>query len=218
MLDYLRERGILDDAITIVTSDHGENFLDHPRHFNHGFTVYQTAVRGVGLIRLPGAAKAGTRVPQLVSNIDILPTLLSTLGLEIPPEVEGEAIDITAPEIIVLARTRFSQGTKPHKEAETDPRWYNIRKSRCIIAGDFKYVQTPYLSTEELYDLSSDPWERDNLLVTGGPEFSRTAARLRRQLQAWADSANPLPQPTEPQPKEITDDTIKRLKSLGYIE
>ncbi len=52
---------------------------DHPRHFNHGFTVYQTAVRGVGMIRLPGADKAGTRVANLVSNIDLLPKLFQTI-------------------------------------------------------------------------------------------------------------------------------------------
>jgi hypothetical protein len=84
--------------------------------------------------------------------------------------------------------------------------------------GDFKYVNTPYLSTEELYDVAADPLERANLKDDQEPEINRRLAELRVLLQRWTESARPFPQPEEPQPKEISDETLRRLKSLGYVD
>ena len=64
LFDGLRERDILDNALLIVTSDHGETFLEHREQFNHGAEVYQTTIHAVGLIRLPDAQLGGTRVDQ----------------------------------------------------------------------------------------------------------------------------------------------------------
>jgi arylsulfatase A-like enzyme len=214
LLDYLRDRGILDDAIVVVTSDHGQNFVEHYRNFNHGFTVYQTTVGGLGLIRLPGALHGGTRVAELVSGIDILPTILAVLGVEIPRRVEGEAIEISASGVSVSPRVRFSQATKPFGEVEADVPWMNIRKARCIVSGDLKFIQTPYEDTEELYDLAADPFERRNLLERD-PDMAETAQDLRRRLRQWAESANPFPQPDS---TTISEESIKRLKSLGYLQ
>ena len=60
-LDALKERGILDDALLVVTSDHGELFTEHPETvcFDHGWMTFQPDVRAVGMIRLPGGAHGG---------------------------------------------------------------------------------------------------------------------------------------------------------------
>jgi hypothetical protein len=111
-------------------------------------------------------------------------------------------------------RTRFGQATKPRKKYETDPRWRNILKARYIRSGRHKFIQTPYLETEELYDLESDPSEQKNLLRGASQETLEIAARLRAELTAWAESADPLPTQFEQSHK---DETIERLKSLGYL-
>lgn len=215
LIDYLRLRGILDDAILVVTSDHGENFLDHPGFWNHGLTVYQTTMDAVCMIRLPNANKAGTKVNQLFASIDILPTLLNYLGLSTPGGIDGEAINLTDADISFPPRIRFGQATKPLDEVETDPRWYNIRKARCVRDGNLKYIQTPYAMTEEFYDLSEDPYERNNLLTSTTPTIATKAAELRQKLEAWAESARPLPSRFE---KSQHEETIRRLKSLGYLK
>jgi len=69
--------------------------------------------------------------------------------------------------------------------------------------------------TEELYDLSADPYEQKNLLENATPEIFSKVKTLRKKLISWANSANPLPSRFEPSQKE---ETIKRLKSLGYIK
>lgn len=217
LTDYLRQKGILDDAILVITSDHGENFKEHYANWNHGFTVYQTTMRSICMFRLPAAARAGTRIDRLYSNIDIFPTLLAYLGLNIPRGIDGEAVDLdpAGKEISVSTRVRFGEATKPHKDVETDPRWFNNRKTRCIRTDNWKYIQTPYQHSEELYDLSTDPYEQTNLLADPSPRHIDTAKNLRKQLLSWTDSANPLASHFEPGQRE---ETIKRLKSLGYLK
>jgi arylsulfatase A-like enzyme len=216
LIDYLKQQKILDEAILIITSDHGENFKEHPENWDHGLTVYQTTMQAVGLIRLPHAIKAGTKVDQLFTNIDILPTLLKYLGLAIPDGIDGEAIDLdyAGREKSLPPRTRFGQATRP-LSVETDPRWYNIRKARCAREGNLKYIQTPYEMIEELYDLSVDPYEKKNLLENAKPEIMSKAEPLKKKLISWANSANPLTSRFEPSQKE---ETIRRLRSLGYIK
>jgi arylsulfatase A-like enzyme len=214
LFDELRRRGILDEAILLVTSDHGETFLEHPRPFSHGNSVYQTTMHSVGVIRLPGGEGGGRRIEEPVSNIDLLPTLLNILGISPPPGIDGEAIPLGVTNDALPQRTRFGQATKPRKKYETDPRWRNILKARYIRSGRHKFIQTPYLETEELYDLESDPSEQKNLLRGASQETLEIAARLRAELTAWVESANPLPTQFE-QPHK--DETIERLKSLGYL-
>jgi len=59
LLDGLRERGVLDRALVVVTSDHGETFWEHPYCFNHGWDTYQATLHVVGMVRLPGALHGG---------------------------------------------------------------------------------------------------------------------------------------------------------------
>jgi arylsulfatase A-like enzyme len=217
MVDYLRKRDILDEAILIIASDHGENCNEHPPDWGHGPTVYQSTMQMVCMIRLPDARKAGTRVKQLFASIDILPTLLKYLGLVIPGGIDGEAIDLHCSEASLSfpRRTRFGEATQPRGRVETDRRWRNRRKARCVREDELKYIQTPYEGTEELYDLSQDPHEQENLLENVTPDVIGKAKALRGKLESWTNSANPLPSRFEPSQR---DETIKRLKSLGYLK
>jgi len=90
----------------------------------------------------------------------------------------------------------------------------NILKARYIRSGWHKLIQTPYLGTEELYDLESDPSEQRNLLQNPSPEVLEIAARLRTELTTWAESADPLPTHFDESQRE---ETRARLRSLGYI-
>jgi arylsulfatase A-like enzyme len=215
LIDELRRRGILDEAILLVTSDHGETFMEHPRSFSHGYLVYQATMHSVGVIRLPGGEGGGRRIEEPVSNIDLLPTLLNILGISPPPGIDGETISLGVTDDALPQRTRFGQATRPRKRYETDPRWMNILKARYIRSGRYKFIQTPYLETEELYDLESDPSEQRNLLQGASQETLEIAARLRAELTAWAESADPLPTRFE---QSQRDETRERLKSLGYLD
>ncbi len=232
LLDELDARGILDDALVVVTSDHGECMWEHGEEFDHGRTVYQATMHALCVMRLPRAAMGGTRVESVVANIDVLPTVLRFLGLDVPDDVDGEAVALTAESLSALgSRVRFGEATKPRGDVETDPRWYNIRKARCVRDGRHKYVETPYLWTAALYDLEADARETDNLLSTeengaaGGatPDARRLSRgeleilheRLVGELAAWTDSARPLPSHFD---SSQMDETVERLRSLGYLQ
>jgi choline-sulfatase len=205
---------VLDQALLIVTSDHGEGLCEPAEPFDHGTTTVQSTVRGVGMIRLPGSATAGTRFTGTVSAIDVLPTVLEELNLSIPPGVEGEAIDLTRPDA-ATSRVRFCEATRPNdRSVEVPGEWTNARKERCIREGKWKLVQTPWLSTERLFDLDADPLETTNLLESPTEESQVVAVELRRKLEAWAASARPLPSQFDTSQREETE---RRLRSLGYV-
>ena len=216
LLDALRERGILDEAILIVTSDHGELFTEHPDTtcFDHGWMTYQQDVRAVGMIRLPGGEKGGMRVLGTLANIDILPTLLGYLGIDLPQGVDGAVIDFEQPE--AATGVRFSQATKPaSRKIEAGSRWRNSKKARCVRDGRYKFVQVPYARQAALYDLRQDPAEQTNLLLNPTKEARDLAEKLRAKLEAWSASANPLPSEfTATQREEVR----KRLEAIGYVE
>jgi len=220
LLEDLRGRGILDDAVVVITSDHGECMWEHGEEFDHGRTVYQATMHALCVMRLPHGELGGTRVDELVANIDVMPTVLRLAGLEPPEGIDGEPIPLRPDEGGIRSRARFGEATKPRSSAETDPRWTNIRKARCIREGRYKFISTPYLGREEMYDVVADPRETKELLGaapdTSGPsdETLALAAEMRARLAAWTDSARPLPSRFD---SSQTEESIRRLRSLGYL-
>ena len=214
LLDSLRKRGILDNAILVVTSDHGESLWEHGEEFDHGLTVHQAVAHSICMIRLPGGDSGGTSTDRPVASIDVMPTVLGLLGLPAPSEVDGETVNLETLAEPAGPRLRFCQATKPLEEVEKDPRWTNMQKSRCIRSGPYKLIRTPYRGTAELYDVVSDPNETINLLEDPGPDITALAESLKHDLQSWAASADPLSSRFEPSQME---ETVRRLKSIGYL-
>ncbi len=219
IIDRLESEGLLQSAIIAVVSDHGERFWEHWPHFNHGMKTYQETVHVIGTIRLPGGRGGGARVDAPVSLVDFMPTILTAAGLPIPEGVEGRVLDLDEPENISGDVPVFSQATKPHdtdwQKIETDPRWLNMNKTRMIRRGPFKFIQTPFRETEELYHLPDDPFESQNLIESDDVEAQAIASRMRAELEAWANSAAPLQSGFA---TDDVDDTVKKLKSLGYLQ
>jgi arylsulfatase A-like enzyme len=217
LLDGLRRRGILDHAVLVLTSDHGENDWRHLGCFDHGWSTYQSEIRAVGLVRLPGARHAGMRIDGPLANIDVLPSLLDYLGLRAPGDLDGWAVDLAGPGRFPPAdRLRFAQATKPTIEPhESDPRWRNMLKRRSVRRGKYKLIRDPLRSREELYDLDADPDEERNLLTSPHAGVAAIAAELRTRLEDWAASAAPLP---SSHVEYRDDEARRRLEALGYAE
>ena len=214
LLDWLRQQGILDHALVVFTTDHGECLWEHGEEFDHGKTVYDATMRAACVMRLPGGELGGTRVDGLVANIDVLPTVLDLLGLAVPPGVDGEAIPLRSAAGGIGDRTRYGEAAKPSAPDETNPSWANIRKSRCVREGRYKLIMTPYLGTEELYDVLADPHELVNLLESPSQDIERLASDMRSKLLTWTNSAQPLLSEFD---ATQTEETIEKLRSLGYL-
>ena len=226
LLDGLASAGVLEDALLILTGDHGETFWEHGDFWNHGLWVYETTVHVPLVMRFPDGRGAGRRVRTPVSTVDIVPTLCELLGIELPPRVDGESLAGALEDDPFVHDVVYSQATQPLRVEPRGDVWRNIAKPRCIRSGRWKYVQAPYLGggrprdlltepgLEQLFDLRDDPGETNNLLRG---ELSAEAAAARDRMSAalgeWARSADPLPTVFN---EEQYEQILETLQELGY--
>ena len=217
LLAGLEARGILQDALVILTGDHGETFWEHGDFWNHGQWVYQTTAHIPLILCFPDGAAAGAAIDEPVSTIDLVPTLCGIYDLPLPDRVEG--IDLRP---LVAGETFergpvFCQATQPRLPVGRTGGWENARKPRSIRSGKWKFVRAPLLQIEQLFDLSEDPEERTDLLLRFplDPEASAAHDRLRRLMVNWDLSADPLESGFDSSQQE---DTIRRLQKMGYFQ
>jgi hypothetical protein len=128
----------------IVTADHGEEFGDHGGHY-HGTTCYEEQVRVPLIVSGPGVVRR--RVPTVVQTIDLLPTVLSALGIPRPARVRGR--DLGA----VLAAGEGGTGDPGLAYAETDDQ-------TLVARGADRLLCARKLAACALYDVARDPQER----------------------------------------------------------
>ncbi len=208
LLADLKARGMLDDSLLIVTSDHGESMDEHEERFDHGATVYDTTVHVPLLVRFPGGAEGGRRVAAQVSGVDLFPSVLDALDLPIP-EVEGQSwLPEALGELGLAARgPAFSEATKPH--IVTAHTWLNDPMRKAVRWEGWKLIAEPRDKGRALYDLGADPGETTDRWKQ---EPGRAAA-LKAELERWRGDANPLPSP------RLSSARVKaELAALGYTE
>jgi len=191
LLDGLRARGLWDDALVIVTADHGEEFNDHGA-MGHSRTLYQELVHVPLIVKYPrGAGPAGLVDERAVALLDVYPTVLELAGLPAPAGLAGASL--LAP----------AQGSRP-LVSETARRG----GLRSLVSGDYKLIQHLSSGEIELYDLAADPLERRDLSAADPAR----AEALRAQLEAWAGAVRPG-RSTE---VELDREDVERLEALGY--
>ena len=162
LLDQLDSRGLLENTIVVVTSDHGEEFGEHGV-FTHGHSMYQPALRVPLVIAFPGKVPQGYRVDRWVTTSDLAATVLSLA--EIPNErIHGESLErwwtaqsssANAPDDTLFSRVSYSWAV---------PDFYPISKGdmETVFADPYKYILNGD-GREELYDLREDPGEARDL-------------------------------------------------------
>jgi choline-sulfatase len=195
LLARLKARGLLDRAIVAIVSDHGEGLGDHGET-EHGILLYREALQVPGILRLPGGAAGGRHVQGTLGLVDVAATLLDVAGLD-AAGLDGR----TARADIEEAGTRDRDVYAESMYGRLHFGWSDLT---AVTRGTLRYIRAP---RPELYDLSNDPGERQNLAAMRTSTAGTLAAWLA-QTTAGAVS-------TEPQP--IPADVSQRLKSLGYI-
>ncbi len=155
MLGLLRERGLTDSTLIILSADHGEELLDHG-FVGHASTslhakLYEELIHIPLILSWPGHVPAGLVVSDPVSQIDVLPTIAHLLDFEKPRGVQGVDLFQSRPDRPLYLES-VSGGNQTPKSREDE--WI-----RAVRVGRWKYI-----STEELYDLVLDPKETTNLI------------------------------------------------------
>ncbi|MBI2409252.1 MAG: sulfatase [Gemmatimonadetes bacterium] len=169
LLDDLRVRGLLEQTLVVVTGDHGEAFADlHEGNWVHRNRLYDENMRNFMFIAAPGVGGGAVVSHRLGQHGDIMPTMLSLRGLP-PVAVPGQ--DLTAKDY----RTRIAYF---HKDAR--PAQFGLRDGR------WKYIAQLDGRQPELYDMTRDPTEQQNLAPRNAERV-----RLYRELAAnWYVWAN----------------------------
>jgi arylsulfatase A-like enzyme len=194
----LRARGLLDRSIVVIASDHGEEFMEHGRIL-HCETQFETSIHVPLIVRFPHAERRG-RISALVENLDLVPTIVDYLGLDVEVPFEG-----------VTLRSLIEQGRPVHPTTETLQ--YTLRsttdgKAKLIFdSGRAAGAQGRFA----LYDLIADPTEQRDLVASDPETYRRLRGHLEKRLKkAEGDLAAA---------KTLADaqESERRLKALGYL-
>ena len=202
LLDALDHAGRAADAFVVFTTDHG---LAMPRA---KCTLYDPGIEVALIARwLAGGVSGGQVHQQLVSNIDVLPTLLAAAGVPVPEGVQGQSLD--KGRLAIFAEKTFHSYYDPMRCIRTERHKFirNFESAFAVeVPGDiqagpiFRSDPTRYSKDRpnlvELYDLEHDPLEQDNLAGTSDVEHD-----LSNRLWAWMRETNdplldgPVPSP-----------------------
>ena len=142
----LRERGLYEDSLIILVSDHGEELWEHGQG-GHGKTLYEESLRVPLIVKLPGQAYAGARRTQLVELVDIAPTLLDLLGWPPEPRFRGRSIAPLLKGRTLEDRPAFASLV------------YDAWSLRAAKTADKKYIRNIGEQWEHWFDLAADPKE-----------------------------------------------------------
>ena len=213
LFSFLKETGRDQDTLIVVTSDHGEEFMEHGR-VDHFLTMYQESLRVPLILSGPGIPD-GERFGEPVSLIDIAPTVLSLADLPIPDRVEGR--DLSAlwrggEAFDWQERLLFGEASGGHEHAHWLPDVYPIYRS--VREGRYKLVERKQGAelSFELFDLELDEGEQNNLYDEKPEVASRLIAYLSGRDQTQGGGAGP-------QGAEVELDAAEReeLRALGYV-
>jgi arylsulfatase A-like enzyme len=200
MLEIFRTKGYLDGAVVIVTSDHGESFLEpHPHvEWGHGMRLYDATLTVPLIWWSPGRFAAGRVVDYQVESVDIAPTILDILGAPIPSTFQGHSfLPLLLGKNVAWDEEAFSQ-----TYALGVPRLFSLR------TRGMKLILDSDSSELEAFNLRNDPGETRNVASERTEELESLRARLGAILRS-------IPRDSS---YELDNETIQRLRSLGYLQ
>lgn len=199
LFDALRAKDAMDRTVVVALADHGESLGEHGED-EHGVFLYEPVVHVPWFISGPGIS-AGRVVTDQVRSLDLVPTVMSAVGLPVPDALDGM-------DLMPLLRGEPRASTPAAYAESFYPRFhYGWSELRSMRADGWKAIDAP---RPELYNLREDPHELRNLYEAQRALADRMiaeAARLDRDFTSGA--------PVEAVQPDA--DTMERLRSLGYV-
>lgn len=191
-ISFVKEKGIYDDALILLLSDHGEGLHDHGEA-EHGIFVYRESLQVPLLMKLPRAKDGGRSIATPVQLSDVFPTICA---ITTTPAPRNDATSLIA----------IAEGASPKRSIYSEtlfPKFhYGWSDLHSLIDDDRHYIHAP---RAELYDLVHDAAEKRNLIE---PERRRAFALRASILPLVQSSAAPAP---------VSAEEAKKLAALGYV-
>jgi len=196
--------GILDDTLIVFASDHGEALGEHQEE-THQFFIYDSVMYVPLIFRLPGLLPQGKVVKEQTRNIDIVPTILSLLNIDLKryPELQGvDLVPLSKGRVNNLRLEAYSETKIPQFRFG----WSDLASLRC---EGWKYIRAP---RPELYHVANDPGELDNIIEL----HQDKAAELRRRLDLLVTNYSATAA-AKAEPQRLDAESAMKLQSLGYL-
>jgi arylsulfatase A-like enzyme len=199
----LSKDGLLQDAVVVISADHGEEFQEHGS-WNHGGTLFREVVHVPLALRVPGVS--GRRVTDPVSLVDLAPTMLDAVGVARPSSFMGRSL-------LPMLRGERRPPEPVFSETElTATRHHAIG----VREGRYSYVvrlggSEPVGGREALYDVNTDRAE-----TTDRSRANPDAARLRSVAQTFLERQKAAA--AAPRTAPLDGEMIEALRALGYIQ
>ena len=193
-LQFLRDKGIYDDSLIILVSDHGEGLGDHGEE-EHGIFLYREAIHVPLIVKLPRSAKKGAEVTAPVQLADLFPTIARQTGTAFEEKtLRGKSL------------LSFIDAKPEHRDIYSEtlyPRFhFGWSDLHSLINNDHHYIEAP---RPELFELASDPQEKNNRLTELRRPYVAMRARIKPLVMRTA-----APAPADPE-------EVSKLAALGYI-
>jgi arylsulfatase A-like enzyme/Flp pilus assembly protein TadD len=196
LFEYLEQNKLFDKTLVVFTGDHGESLGEHGEP-THGYFAYNSTLWVPLIISFPGM-KPG-KVEQGVGHADIFPTVCDVLKIEKPPFLQGVSLLPAVRGKMLPRRVIYFESLYPYYSRGWAP-------LRGFIEGSQKFIDSPI---PELYDLKKDFSESENLAPKENLfKHQKKLEELIKSL-SFADKSAKR--------KEIDQETIRKLRSLGYV-
>ena len=195
LLDNL---GLKNDPLIIITSDHGEEFLEHGS-LGHAHTLYQELVHVPFIIKLPDPYNeyAGKTINMPTSILDIMPTILGFLKIPLPDGLMGKSLF-----------DKYRQISIPERKYLFSERVV----SKTILKKDWKYIYHYCTKEEQLYNIKKDRRETQNLIRNE----TLIAKELNKELLSWVSAVQKAP--SSQKNVYLSREREKQLMAMGYIQ
>jgi len=178
LLDTLRDMGLYDDTLVVITADHGEEFGEHGVYREH-WSVYDGTQRIPLLVKPPASTtyKPGKR-NQLVTNVDMAPTIADYAGLESAPAWQGRSLRPILEDTATDWRDHIivDHGLYTAQRAVRTNRWKFVRTYHPGHWGEV----TP---DRQLFDMQADPYEQEDV----APDHPDVVEELETKMAVWAE-------------------------------
>jgi len=217
LLDVLKESKVFDKTLIVLTADHGEQLLGEHDHglVDHGCSVYDELLHVPLLIRFPGRDIKPARVNELVSLIDVMPTILSYFS------VPQNNLQISGLNLMPLIKSPEHALKREFITAEEGNRFYITFRSKkwkytfvdLKMMANFQHYPEGFISrqNEMLFNIEEDPYEQVNVASEHPKLIKVMREKVIKVIQEYGTSKG------RTGTLENDEETKEQLKALGYL-
>jgi arylsulfatase A-like enzyme/Flp pilus assembly protein TadD len=198
LIAFLKSKNLYQNTIIVLSGDHGESLGEHGEK-THGFFIYNATLHIPLIVHIPGGP-AGKTTAELTSTADLMPTILDFLKVDAPTQVQGQSLLPLITKNVTEKRSLYAETYMPRLH-------FNWSELRGVETDNYHFIDAP---KPELYDLTKDPGETQNLYGQKKAVAEELQARLTALIKQLTTG------------QELADKTgldpslMERLKALGY--